>query len=269
MDNSFYANNGRALTHEEVENLLAAYTADELEPSEQIAVEQHLVKCDQCQQALTEVWQIRNLLRTLSLTHSQQAGLLFQNNRADSIAQEPQGRSSEKIHRERSNSMHSNVSNVSQGRGVRRNFSLIAAALVVTILVGSMAIVLNLTHKSTNHTGTSGSGGGICSTPTPIPTPIPTATVLPSPTPSPTPTPSPIAPSPTPTPLPTNKISVVPTPTPAPVITPTVTAGTCTPTPGPTAVPSPTPTPIPTANPSPSPTPTPTPTPPPTPTPTP
>lgn len=65
-----------SLTHAQVENLLAAYTAGETTADEHAAVARHLAGCARCRQALAEVQQIRALLRGLgheakqSLAHS-------------------------------------------------------------------------------------------------------------------------------------------------------------------------------------------------------
>ncbi len=59
-------NDARALTHTQVEEMLAAYTARELTPTEQSGMEQHLAECARCRLALTEVQQIRTLMGLLA-----------------------------------------------------------------------------------------------------------------------------------------------------------------------------------------------------------
>jgi hypothetical protein len=59
-------NGAQPLTHAQVEDLLAAYTAGETTPAERVAVERHLAACPQCRTSLAGVQRIRALLGMLA-----------------------------------------------------------------------------------------------------------------------------------------------------------------------------------------------------------
>lgn len=150
--NNFHANDRRPLMHEEIDRLLAAYTAGELEPAERGAVELHIAKCDICQQALAEVQQIRQLLRTiapatpLSSYGNARAGNGGRASLVDAVMAQLTDQAPEVIAPPIAPA--ANTPPVRKRRKLQRTLSLIAAAILLALLVGSMAAIFNLARQS-------------------------------------------------------------------------------------------------------------------------
>jgi len=173
-----------SITHREVEVLLAAYVANELETFEHAAVTQHVAQCEACQQSVAEIQHIRTLLKSLTspvplsttgdtatpkyisladavLTELKEelpsssfnslprplldaTSVIKENTAFFSKSSEVKG----KKRRERQMYMTNKAFNVHEGQSLQQRIGMIAAVVFLAILVGSTVVVLNFANRS-------------------------------------------------------------------------------------------------------------------------
>ncbi|HEY6542710.1 MAG TPA: PQQ-binding-like beta-propeller repeat protein [Ktedonobacteraceae bacterium] len=140
----------RLLTHTEVEALLTSYTAGEMQAAERAAVAQHLALCETCQQALTDIQHIRRLLRSMQLAPS---SAQLSTNTAPSIADAVLAELAVTEQKQRRESpVKSTILTSPRKRKIQRRMSMVAAVFFLTMLVGSMIVVLNIARSNKGHT---------------------------------------------------------------------------------------------------------------------
>jgi len=152
-------------SHEAMLPLLDAYTTGELEHDEQERIDYHLESCRECQQRLTEIIRLRRLLATLATNPSQHEmsedtgprRIPHSSRLADAVFTEIDS------HKGRDGRMKQNdIVEIPQGypskeqphKGKRwpRYIGIIAAALCIVVLVGSVLITLNFQQRIARQT---------------------------------------------------------------------------------------------------------------------
>lgn len=139
----------RLLTHVEAETMLASYTAGELQTAERAIVAQHLALCETCQQSLADTQHIRQLLRSIQLAPS---SAMLATDAAPSIADAVLAELAVTRQKQRRGSHVNSILSRSRKKNIQRRMSMIAAVFFLTLLVGSMIVVLNIAHSDKSHT---------------------------------------------------------------------------------------------------------------------
>ena len=136
------------LTHAEVEDMLASYTAGEIQPAERAALTQHLALCETCQQSLADIQHIRRLLRSIHLASAPLA-----TDAAPSIADAVLTElAAPKQEQRREGPVKNTILSSPRRRNIQRRMGMIAAVFFLTLLVGGMIAVLNIAHSNKGHT---------------------------------------------------------------------------------------------------------------------